>query len=106
MTPAIEGTEAVTITLAADDFRDYAVLGGTTTATVTIADDDQPVGVPITVEAEDITNVSGYRIENNGNASNGSMLSLVGVAPNETGSATFNFTGATGTYDVVLGRLR
>ncbi len=100
----VELSEAVTITLDTITSGDAdVVLGGATIATVTIADDDQPAGVAITVEAEDITNVSGYRIENNGNASNGSMLSLVGVAPNETGSATFNFTGATGTYDVVLG---
>ena len=62
-----------------------------------------PVGNPIQIEAEDINNVSGYRIENNGVASGGSMLSLVGGSSGEMGTATFNFTGTSGTYNVIIG---
>ena len=57
----------------------------------------------IVVEAEDITDVTGYRIENNSIASGNSLLSLVGGNQNETGSASFSFAGETGKYNVVLG---
>ncbi len=99
----IEGTEDVVVTLNTITSGDAdVVLGTTTAATVTITDNDQTASV-ITVEAESIVDTSIYRIENNKNASGDSLLSLGGVAPNETGTATFNFTGATGNYNIVLG---
>ena len=55
------------------------------------------------IEAEDITDVTGYRIENNSIASGGKLLSLLGGNKNELGSASFNFSEVSGKYNVVLG---
>ena len=55
------------------------------------------------IEAEDITDVTGYRIENNSIASGGKLLSLLGGNNNELGSASFNFSEVSGKYNVVLG---
>ena len=57
----------------------------------------------IVVEAEDIADVVGYRLENNSLASNDKLLSLVGGEQNEIGSASFDFAGATGNYNIILG---
>jgi hypothetical protein len=57
----------------------------------------------VTIEAESIANRSGYRLESIRAASGRSVLSLMGGAANETGSATFAFSGATGFYNVILG---
>ncbi|MEM7758551.1 MAG: hypothetical protein AAF298_10555 [Cyanobacteria bacterium P01_A01_bin.40] len=57
----------------------------------------------VIVEAEDITDLVGYRLENNSLASDDSLLSLVGGAQNEIGSASFNFSGETGNYNIILG---
>ena len=57
----------------------------------------------IVVEAEDIADVVGYRLENNSLASNDKLLSLVGGGQNEIGSASFDFAGATGNYNIILG---
>ena len=98
-----ESQESVIITLDAITAGDAnVVLGTSTEATVTISDNDQSLS-PITIEAEDIADVTNYRIENNNVASGGSMLSFRGAPGNETGSASFDFTGASGTYNVVLG---
>ena len=83
------------------------VLGSTNSATITISDDDVPV-VPITIQAEAIASlpggsVSAYRVENYTNASGGSMLSLLGGPANETGTASFTFSGATALYKVEIG---
>ncbi|MGF1566479.1 MAG: malectin domain-containing carbohydrate-binding protein [Nodosilinea sp.] len=99
---AIEGTESVIVTLTGVAGATDVVLGPIAAATVSIADNDQPPA-SLTVQAESIINLSGYRLESNGAATGGSMLSLVGGASNETGTATFGFTGATGTYKVILG---
>jgi hypothetical protein len=97
----VEGSETVAVTLTGVTGSN-AVLGTTNSATVTIADNDAP-STSLTVEAESISNVVSYRIETDSDASGGSMLSFLGGASDETGSATFTFTGATGTYNVVLG---
>ena len=98
-----EGAESVIVTLTGATGDADVVLGASTEATVTISDDDQSASA-ITVEAESITNLGGaYAIENNNVASGGAMLSLVGFPGNEEGSATFDFAGSSGTYNIVLG---
>ena len=80
--------------------------GGFDTATVTVTIEgvnDGPGGSAVTIEAEDIVNVSGYRLENKPAASGGQMLSLLGQSGNEVGTATFSFNGPSGNYDVVIG---
>ena len=102
-----EGDETVIVTLdniTAGDAN--VVIGPTNAATVNIADDDEPID-PIIIEAEDITalpnaNVTGYRVENDADADGGSMLSFVGGANDETGTATFTFNGVSSIYNVVL----
>jgi hypothetical protein len=69
---------------------------------VAITDNDAAAGIPIRVEAESTT-FSTYRVETNSNASGGNMLSLIGGGSTETGTASFTFNGAAGTYDVVVG---
>ncbi|PSN19110.1 hypothetical protein C7271_09010 [filamentous cyanobacterium CCP5] len=101
--PLVEGNEGVIVTLTGVSGATGVTLGANTTATVAIADDDVPAGTGLTVQAESITNVTGYRLESNSAATGGSMLSLVGGASGEIGTATFAFTGASGTYNVILG---
>ncbi len=56
------------------------------------------------VEAENITNLSVFRLESIAAASGGKVLSFKdGVSSSETGTATFQFTGVDGYYDVILG---
>ncbi len=59
--------------------------------------------ISIFIEAEDISNVTGYRLEGKSAASGGQMLSLIGSGGEEKGTATFAFTGPTGSYDINLG---
>ena len=105
---AVEGNETVIVSLTGITAGDPdVVLGSTNSATITISDDDVPV-VPITIQAEAIASlpggsVSGYRVENYTNASGGSMLSLLGGPANETGTASFTFSGATALYKVEIG---
>ncbi len=69
-----------------------------------IAADGQPTTpISIFIEAEDISNVTGYRLEGKSAASGGQMLSLIGSGGEETGTATFTFTGPTGSYNINLG---
>ena len=81
--------------------------GGSDTAAVTVTinglDSGGSGGIPITIEAEDLTNTTGYRLENKGVASGGQMLSLLGQSSGEVGTATFTFNGASGDYNVVIG---
>ena len=44
-----------------------------------------------------------YKVESQGGASNGKVLSLASSGSNKTGAATFNFSGDAGLYDVVIG---
>lgn len=91
----VDGNQSVTLTASANGFSNSS-------ANLTVTDGD--VFLPgLTIEAETITNRTGYRIENNALASGGSLLSLVGQSANEVGTATFAFNGASGTYEVILG---
>ncbi len=100
--------ETVTVSLTAiTGGGQGVVLGSTKSATITISDDDV-TGTPITIQAEAIASlpggsVSAYRVEKDTDASGGSMLSLLGGAANETGTASFNFTGVAVNYNVILG---
>ena len=88
---------AVTVT-------DSTNLTDTQLINVTVSDvNETPGGTTIEIEAEDIANVTGYRIENKSIASGGSMLSLLGQGGGEMGTATFNFAGASDNYNVIIG---
>ncbi len=88
---------AVTVT-------DSTNLTDTQLINVTVSDvNETPGGTTIEIEAEDIANVTGYRIENKSIASGGSMLSLIGQGGGEMGTATFNFAGASANYNVIIG---
>ena len=101
-----EGAESVIVTLTGATGDADVVLGAATEATVTISDDDQSASA-ITIEAEDIDIVTGYRIESNNTASGGEMLSLIGFPGNEEGSASVTFGDipeqVDGTYDILIG---
>jgi glucose/arabinose dehydrogenase len=56
----------------------------------------------IRVEAESMTRQN-YRLEANSTASGGQLISFLGEDFGETGTATFNFAGDSGNYDVVVG---
>ena len=104
---AVEGPEDVIVTLTGATGDANIALGTTIGATITISDDDVPV-VPITIQAEAIASlpggsVSAYRVENDTDASGGSMLSLLGGPANETGTASFTFSGVTALYKVEIG---
>lgn len=60
-----------------------------------------PVATPIRVEAESMSKNT-YRNESLSSASGGNAISLLGGSSNETGTASFNFTGSSGYYDVLL----
>ena len=64
---------------------------------------DRQTGNPLMIEAEDITKVTGYRLENSSVASGGKILSLVGKGSGEVGTASFTFEGESGNYNVILG---
>lgn len=100
---AVEGLETVSVTLDTIQASEANVVFGTaTSAIVNIVDDDVPLA-SLTIEAEDIANVSGYRLERKSVASGGQLLSLVKGASEEIGTATFAFSGGSGQYNVVLG---
>ena len=91
----LDGTQTANISATASGFEDG-------TASLEVLDNDA-INTTIRIEAEDITNVTTYRLEGNNAASGGEMLSLVGSGGPETGTATFIFTGPTGSYDINLG---
>ncbi|MEL6939572.1 MAG: Calx-beta domain-containing protein, partial [Cyanobacteria bacterium J06598_1] len=98
----IEGTESVSLAL--NNPTGGATLGAQETAALSIADNDFAVPVnPIRIEAESIQDLDNFRVGRVGSASNKNVLDLRGVAANETGSATFNFEGASGAYDIIVG---
>ena len=68
-----------------------------------VSNPDPQTGNPLKIEAEDITKVTGYRLENIGVASGGKVLSLVGKGRGEVGTASFTFEGASDNYNVILG---
>jgi glucose/arabinose dehydrogenase len=54
------------------------------------------------VEAESMS-LTTYRVEANSSASEGELISLLGGEDLETGTASFNFAGSSGIYDIVVG---
>jgi glucose/arabinose dehydrogenase len=54
------------------------------------------------VEAE-LMSLSTYRVEQNSFASEGELISLLGGEDSETGTASFDFPGSSGIYDIVVG---
>ena len=56
----------------------------------------------IRIEAEAMT-LDGYRVESKQIASEGQLISLLGKKADESGTATWTFTGTEGYYQVVLG---
>ena len=62
----------------------------------------EPSNAPIRIEAESMA-LSGYRLEQNHSfASGGAYTSLFAEESNETATATTQFSGAAGTYDIVV----
>jgi Ca2+-binding RTX toxin-like protein len=55
------------------------------------------------IEAEAIAQRTGFELEVLGDASGGQALSLKGVPASQDGTATFQFNGVTGTYNLFLG---
>ena len=98
---APESAETVIVTLTGASGSN-AVLGSAKTATVTITDNEVLL-TPIILQAEAATNIVNYRTENLGVASGGQVLSFFGGSNNETGSATFGFNEAAGTYNIIVG---
>jgi Ca2+-binding RTX toxin-like protein len=94
----VEGTETVNLGLV--NPTGGATIGTQSTAVLEIIDNDNQ---PIRVEAENMT-LANYRVQLGSSfASNGAFISLNGGTTTEMGSASYTFTGSSGTYDVVLG---
>jgi glucose/arabinose dehydrogenase len=95
---------------ASDDLTGSAELGGDWQLEVTTGEIGSPMLQPtayqgvlnIRIEAESM-NLSRYRVESNSSASGGRLISLAGRNGRERGTATFEFSGSSGTYDVIAG---
>jgi len=94
-----EGDE--TINLALSDPTGGATIGTQDTAVLTVVDDEVQSSSSFRLEAEDMI-LSGYISESRNIASGDAVVSLLN-SDNTQGSATTQFTGATATYDVVVG---
>ena len=57
---------------------------------------------PVLIETEDMQLGGEYRVETIDAASGGEVISLRGGSNNGTGTASFDFTGSTGTYDIKI----
>ncbi|MFN6487862.1 Ig-like domain-containing protein [Nostoc sp. DedQUE02] len=79
--------------------------GGTSTATAAITINGvTDVPVTSTIVAENLTDITGYRVENVSVAEGGKVLSLVnGPSNTEVGTVSFTFNGPSGLYDVIIG---
>ena len=83
---------------------DSSNLSDTQNINIAVEDLNETVGgLPIRLEGENADIFMNYRTENISIASNGVALSLRANVANEQGSATFNFSGNAGLYDVVVG---
>lgn len=102
---AVEGvTETMTLgidSVVSGDVDDYSDTG----IGNIIDNDSDNTDSSIRVEAESLadSNISSYRLESVGVASDGQVLSLRGGASGEIGIATVDFTGPEGFYDVLIG---
>ena len=56
----------------------------------------------LVIQAEDMQLSGEYRVEKINAASGGEVISLRGGSNDDTGAATFDFTGKTGTYDIKI----
>jgi hypothetical protein len=87
---------------------DYISLVPKTTSTPTPRPTPNSTSTPVVLSNKTIlleaesAQLVGYRVENNQIASNGKVASFVGGRSNETGSATFNFSGTSGNYDLYI----
>jgi peptidoglycan/xylan/chitin deacetylase (PgdA/CDA1 family) len=61
-----------------------------------------PVSNSVRIEAESATRTN-YRVESIASASGGQAISFSGGAASEVGNASFNFTGVSGRYNLVVG---
>ncbi|MGL5878352.1 MAG: hypothetical protein ACRC2V_11315, partial [Xenococcaceae cyanobacterium] len=61
-----------------------------------------PVSNSVRIEAESATRTN-YRVESIASASGGQAISFFGGAASEVGTASFDFTGVSGRYNVVVG---
>ena len=84
-----------------------AVVGSAMSATITIGDDEMAPPQTVTMEAEAADTIINYRSESIGVASGGKVLSFVGGAGGESGSAAFVFGNSPdeiiGTYNIIIG---
>lgn len=64
---------------------------------------DSEKATNIRLEAEHTSNVSNYQLEDVAIASNNQLLSLIQDGIEETGTVTFEFSQASGLYDVLIG---
>lgn len=94
----VEPSETINLTLGSA--TGGATLGTQKTATLTIVDNDSLN--PVRVEAESLS-LTTYRVESNSSASSGKLISLHNGDSLESGTASFNFAGPSGNYNVVVG---
>jgi len=98
----VEGKE--TLNLVLGSATGGAAIGTQNTAVLEVVDNDRPpASTSIRIEAEKVT-LTNYRLESGISAASGrTVISLNGGTTTETGSASYTFTGPSGTYDVILG---
>ncbi|MGF1476094.1 MAG: beta strand repeat-containing protein [Geminicoccaceae bacterium] len=95
--------EAPTFSVVAGVLGDDGTVTGATSDPVKLRFEDSGTGGPTAfrIEAEDFTTLDGFIAQSNGNASGGQFLRAPASATDS--SASTEFTGANGTYDVTVG---